>query len=111
MQIEVIHFSRFRDALTDGAIPLVSEFDDEFRAHKAPPPVVEAVSIHPHLLEAGRCLVAEWAWDPTIGEGGNYRQIAVTNVASIDTAHQYIPGGFTRLMVPLAFGLEAWVLL
>lgn len=100
-----IHVSRFRDSLTPGALPLVEEFDGEFRAPPPSPVAVVVVSIHHHAIQSGRCLVFEWAFDPALGD---YRQIAVTNVASVDNARAYVPGGFERLIVPSEFGIEAW---
>lgn len=105
MHTQIVHVSRFRDSLTAGALPLAEEFDNEFRA-AAPTRGPDVVSIHQHLLEAGRCLVVEWAWDSTIED---YAQLGVTNVASIDHARQYVPGGAERRRVPEEFGLEAWV--
>jgi hypothetical protein len=99
----VVYLSRFRDSLTPGAIPLVEEFDHQFRAESAP--LIEVISIHRHGREDGRYLVFEWSWDSQIQE---WRQTSVTNVASLANAREYVPGGFERLLVPPTFGIEAW---
>jgi hypothetical protein len=96
--------SRFRDSLTPGAMPLVEEFDGEFRADLPRSP--DLVSIHRDLLRAGRVLVIEWAWNTTSRE---YEQTAVTNVASLEHARQFVPPGAELRAVPEEFGLEAWV--
>jgi hypothetical protein len=63
----------------------------------------DMVSIHPHRLEPGRWLVVEWVRCPI----HRFRQIAVTNVASITNAREYAPPG-SELRYRGAWG-EAWV--
>lgn len=65
----------------------------------------EVVSIHPHLLHDGRCLVFEWAWNPALED---YEQIAVANVASLEHARQHVPPRAETMPCPAEFGLEIW---
>lgn len=90
MQTTNVLVSRFRDSLTDGALPLTPE----------------AVSIHPHVLEPGRCLVVIWGWDD---DANDYRQTAVVNAESIEEARGYLPAARIALPVPAGFALEAYV--
>jgi len=67
------------------------------------PPDPDLVSIHEHRLEPGRFLVVEWVRDPV----HRFRQVAVTNVPSIENGREYVPPG-AELRYRGAWG-EAWV--
>lgn len=99
----VVHVSRFRDSFTVGALPLVEEYDAEFRAELPRSP--DVVSIHHDLLHDGRCLVFEWAWNATLED---YEQLAVANVASLEHARQHVPPRAEVIPCSSEFGLEAW---
>jgi len=88
---DTIYFSRFPDAVTPGADPLV--------------PVPELVTIHAHALAGGRALVLTWAWDDGAKD---YTQRAVIDAESVEAARDYVPAGLQRVPVPEEFAVEAW---
>lgn len=102
--MQTVLVSRFRDSLTPGALPLVEEFDGEFRSELARS--VDLVSIHHHAIEHGRYLVIEWTWDRAAEE---WHQTAVINAPTLKNARQYVPPRSDLRRVPREFGLEAWV--
>jgi len=65
----------------------------------------EVVSIHAHVLEAGRYLVVSWAWSE---EEGDYRQQALVVAATLADAREYVPPGALLAPTPAEFALECW---